>query len=153
MISLLWIMERWHSCGAEYSFSPFEYVYDKECLSCRLLFVLCVCCYIWPLYELFAWTCEQQRTNLFSLVCLLYVHSDVFESVHWESELTRGFGVWFVCVSQVCVFVCGGRMCGVIVSLARCMFVLGGVCKSHNLPLGWSFSSTKKRKEGSAGCV
>lgn len=44
-------------------------------------------------------------------------------------------------------------MRGVIVSLMRCVFVLGGVCKPHNVLLGWSFSSTEKRKEGSAGCV
>lgn len=49
-----------------------------------------------------------------------------------------------VCVSQVCVCVFGGRLCGGIVSLGRCVcFLWGGVCRSRILLFGWSTCRTR----------
>ncbi len=56
-----------------------------------------------------------------------------------------GGGGLFVCLRFV--FVLGGRMGGVIVSLGRCVCLsCGGVCRSRNCLLGWSGLRKRERR-------
>lgn len=140
-------MERWHSCGAEYSFSPIEYMYDKECLSCRLLFVLCVCCYIWPLYKLFVWTCEQQSTkricfHLFvCCMCIRMCLSLCIENTNWLEDLGCDL---FVCLRFACVFV--GEGCVVLLCLSRGVCLYWGVFASL-ITCRWGGLSLLQKRE------
>lgn len=70
---------------------------------------------------------------MFANVCVLYVHLDVFVSVHWEYEQPGGS----VCVSRVCVCSWGKDGWCHCVSREVCVFVLGGGLFAGLVTLSW----------------